>query len=200
MTRRSQFLGLVAAASLLVLPACGDDSSKSSSDTAAAASAPVVSQAWARTSPAGVTDGVIYATITGGKAADVLTGVTVDSSVAASTMMHTTMSSTATSMDDMGTMPASNASTTDPAAGDGDTMGTMPASNASTTEVPTMTMEPIDHIEIPAGKTVKLESGGYHIMLMGLAKPLKAGDTFEATFMFKTAGANKVTVEVKDEP
>lgn len=48
-------------------------------------------------------------------------------------------------------------------------------------------------LAIPAGATVALKPGGWHIMLMGLKQPLRAGDHFPATLTFKKAG--KVTVQ-----
>jgi len=48
-------------------------------------------------------------------------------------------------------------------------------------------------LPIPAGSTVALKPGGWHIMLMGLKQPLKAGDHYPATLTFKKAG--KVTVQ-----
>ena len=48
-------------------------------------------------------------------------------------------------------------------------------------------------LKIPAGSTVALKPGGWHIMLMGLKQPLRAGDHYPATLTFKKAG--KVTVQ-----
>lgn len=48
-------------------------------------------------------------------------------------------------------------------------------------------------LPVPAGSTVALKPGGWHIMLMGLKQPLKAGDHYPATLTFKKAG--KVTVQ-----
>ena len=48
------------------------------------------------------------------------------------------------------------------------------------------TMQPVDSIAIPAGETVKLEPGGYHVMLMGLKQELKAGDTVTITLTFES--------------
>lgn len=39
-----------------------------------------------------------------------------------------------------------------------------------------MHMHAVDAIALPAGKTVQLKPGGYHLMLFGLAKPLKVGE------------------------
>lgn len=47
--------------------------------------------------------------------------------------------------------------------------------------------------KIPAGSTVALKPGGWHIMLMGLKQPLRAGDHYPATLTFKKAG--KVTIQ-----
>ena len=48
-------------------------------------------------------------------------------------------------------------------------------------------------LPVPAGATVALKPGGWHMMLMGLKQPLKAGDHYPATLTFKKAG--KVTVQ-----
>jgi len=60
-----------------------------------------------------------------------------------------------------------------------------------------MKMRQVDAIGLPAGQTVTLKPGGYHIMLTGLAKPLKDGDTFPLTLTFDKAGAREVTVAVQ---
>lgn len=50
---------------------------------------------------------------------------------------------------------------------------------------------------IPAGATVKLEPGGYHLMLMQLKKPLTVGQRYKANLVFEKAGAIDVEFEVK---
>ncbi|MEX2449846.1 MAG: copper chaperone PCu(A)C [Rhodospirillales bacterium] len=57
-----------------------------------------------------------------------------------------------------------------------------------------MRMRRIDGLAVPPGATAVLEPGGYHIMLMGLKKPLTRGDRFPLTVTFEKAGT--VTVEV----
>ena len=52
--------------------------------------------------------------------------------------------------------------------------------------------------EIPAGSTFGMKPGGVHIMLMGLATPLKKGETVSLTLDFETA--DDVTIEVKIAP
>jgi copper(I)-binding protein len=61
----------------------------------------------------------------------------------------------------------------------------------------TMTMSPLmDGLAIPAGETVVLEPGGYHIMLIGLTRDLIAGESFELTLTFETAGEIELTVPI----
>lgn len=62
-----------------------------------------------------------------------------------------------------------------------------------------MKMQPVDSIELPAGETVELKPGGYHIMLMGLAAPLEVGQKFDVTLTFETADPKTVEVEVSEE-
>jgi copper(I)-binding protein len=44
---------------------------------------------------------------------------------------------------------------------------------------------------------VTLAPGGYHLMLMGLKAPLRAGDTFPLTLQFEHAPPLTVTVAVE---
>lgn len=53
-----------------------------------------------------------------------------------------------------------------------------------------------DGIEIPAGGTLELKPGGYHIMLIGLKEPLKAGASVPATLEFAKAGKVEVSFKV----
>jgi len=57
-----------------------------------------------------------------------------------------------------------------------------------------MTMRPVEGgLEVPAGGSVELKPGSYHLMFMGLTTRPVEGDRFEATLDFEKAG--KVTVE-----
>lgn len=52
-----------------------------------------------------------------------------------------------------------------------------------------MTMRPVEGgIEIPAGGTVTLAPGGYHLMFIGPKEPLKAGGKLPVTLTFEKAG------------
>ena len=61
----------------------------------------------------------------------------------------------------------------------------------------TMEMRAVAALALPAGKTVELRSGGYHVMMMDLAKPLAAGETVPITFTVEGAGGKRTTVEVR---
>ena len=58
-------------------------------------------------------------------------------------------------------------------------------------------MQHVDGIVIPAGQTVALEPGGYHIMLMDLLKDLKVGDRVTITLTFEQTGPVEVSAEVR---
>lgn len=45
-----------------------------------------------------------------------------------------------------------------------------------------------DGIPLPAGQTVELKSGGYHVMFMNVKTPFKEGDKVPATLHFEHAG------------
>lgn len=61
-----------------------------------------------------------------------------------------------------------------------------------------MRMREVKAIELPKGKTVSLEPGGYHIMLMNLAKPIAAGEVIPLVLTVESGGKQQ-TVEVKAE-
>ena len=77
---------------------------------------------------------------------------------------------------------------------------------AAKVEIHTMSMEgdvmkmrALDQLDIKAGSKVEMKPGnGYHIMMLGLKKPLKNGDEFPLTLTFKKAGKVKVSVHVED--
>lgn len=52
-------------------------------------------------------------------------------------------------------------------------------------------------IKLPAGKTTKLAPGGYHVMLIGLKKPLNLGDRFPLRLVFQKSGEVQVEVYVE---
>jgi copper(I)-binding protein len=56
-----------------------------------------------------------------------------------------------------------------------------------------MQMRQVPAIELPAGRAVKLEPGGLHLMFIGLKQPLAAGSKLPVTLRFEKAG--ELTVE-----
>lgn len=160
-------LGLATAA----LTACGGMDHSDSSGSVEA------TDAWARTSAPGQEMGAIYLMLHGGAEADVLTGVSVPSSVAASASMHeTAMADTGETMDMDHAMEMGDASMADGA----------------------MTMREVARVDVPADGMVMFEPGGLHIMLMGLVAPLERGSTFDLTLRFAKGGDTTVTVTVRD--
>lgn len=118
-----------------------------------------VTGAWTRVTAPKQTNGAVYLTISS-QDGDTLTQASVPKSIAGMAELHETTGS-------MGS--------------DGGSM--------STTEMDSMKgMKQVDSIPIPAGKTVKLEPGGYHIMLMELVKPITAGEKVPVTLTFAKAG------------
>ena len=51
-------------------------------------------------------------------------------------------------------------------------------------------------LAIPAGATVVLEPGGYHLMLMGLTQPLVEGGKIHVTLTFEKAGTVVVMLDI----
>lgn len=61
-----------------------------------------------------------------------------------------------------------------------------------------MKMRPLkDGLTIKAGESVELKSGSFHLMFVGLSKPLAAGEHFKAVLQFEKAGAVNVEVDVR---
>jgi len=66
-----------------------------------------------------------------------------------------------------------------------------------------MKMRMQEVLDLPAGKVVKLEPGGFHLMLIDLKKPLKAGENIEVALSLKDSkgktSIQKVKMPVKAE-
>ncbi|MDZ4202049.1 MAG: copper chaperone PCu(A)C [Gallionella sp.] len=62
-----------------------------------------------------------------------------------------------------------------------------------------MKMREVKEIALPAGKRVNLGEQGYHLMLLGLKAPLKAGESVPLTLTIRTADKRETRVEVKAE-
>lgn len=62
-----------------------------------------------------------------------------------------------------------------------------------------MRMFPVEGIDVPAGKTVKLAPGGYHVMFMGLKQQMKPGDKVPLDLLLETADKKRETVSLQVE-
>ena len=52
-------------------------------------------------------------------------------------------------------------------------------------------------LDLPAGKTVELKSGGYHVMLMDLKQQMKEGDSVPVTLVIEGKDKKRMNIEVK---
>lgn len=133
-----------------------------------------VQHAWARTTPPGATNGVVYFELTTA-VDDRLTGVSVDPSVAASAGLHESMGGSGGGA--MPGMPGMDGS------GDG-----------------TMTMTPLASVDVDAGSPLVLEPGGRHVMLEGLVAGLRAGDVVHLVLHLEVESDVEVDAVVADNP
>ena len=62
-----------------------------------------------------------------------------------------------------------------------------------------MKMVPVSGMDVPANGELKLKPGAYHIMLIGLNRPLVAGETLPIKIKFEKAGEVTVQAKVKDK-
>jgi hypothetical protein len=174
-TRRfGRLAGLLAATLVAATLAAGCSSAGDAAIT--------ITDPWARNAPKTAGAGAAYMVIqNAGSAADALVGAS--SPVAKAVQVHETY---------VIESPMPSAS---------DAMGTDESPLPSASGAPggeMMGMRPIERLEIPAGGTVELKPGSYHIMLLELTNELKAGDKVEITLTFEEAGEVKVTAEVRE--
>lgn len=138
---------------------------------------------WARTSPAMATMGAAYMTLTA-SSDDALIGVSVPAEIATRAEIHEMVpAESGDDSMDMGDESMDHGSMDDDGSMD---MGAM-------------VMQQIMSLDLPAGETVELKPGGYHVMLIDLPAPLEIGQTFDITLDFETAPDQVVTVEVRDD-
>ncbi len=62
-----------------------------------------------------------------------------------------------------------------------------------------MGMRPVERIDVPAGSSVVLEPGGFHVMLIGLRQELREGDTVTLRLTFANAGEITIEAPVKEQ-
>ena len=59
-------------------------------------------------------------------------------------------------------------------------------------------MREVAVLHVAPGEKIEFAPGGYHVMLMGLKKPLVAGQKFELELLFEVAGPRRIAVVVRD--
>jgi len=59
-----------------------------------------------------------------------------------------------------------------------------------------MKMRAMTAIDVPAGGKLELKPGSYHVMLVDLAQPIKAGDKVPLTLTFRDAGSIEIVLHV----
>jgi hypothetical protein len=62
-----------------------------------------------------------------------------------------------------------------------------------------MRMRAISKLDLPAGQTVELKPGGYHVMLIDLKAPLKKGDMVPVKLKVQGKDGKPADIEVKAE-
>lgn len=172
---------------------CGSDS-----EGDALTSQAVISDPWARVTTPQQKTGAVYMTITmTGTAGDELQKVEVPASVADHAELHTVVM-------------ADDESEADDESGESKMHGSekmhdseMPAPKSDDKQMDGspkggMTMKQVHSIEIHGGDAVILEPGGYHVMLIGLKKPIAKGDRVELTLTFKRSGRKQVVAVARD--
>ncbi len=60
-----------------------------------------------------------------------------------------------------------------------------------------MTMRPVSSLELPAGKSVELKPGGFHLMLFGLKQAIKEGDIVPVTLVIEGKDRQRQSIELK---
>lgn len=128
-----------------------------------------ISKPWARTSAGSATNGAVYLSLLS-SGGDTLVRASVPAAVAAKVELHKTE------------MAGTGTATTMPGMASGE-----------------LTMTPISELALPKGSQVDLAPGGYHLMLIGLVKPLTSGSTVSLTLTFAKAGDRTIEVPVRDD-
>jgi periplasmic copper chaperone A len=60
-----------------------------------------------------------------------------------------------------------------------------------------MRMMPLKEWPVPAGATAAMTPGGVHIMVMGLASPLRSGDKLQARLRFRHTAPTTIVIPVR---
>lgn len=195
--RRFLRRGAAAAAAIIAVGALAACSGETNSDEVS------VSDPWVRVTPGTKDMTAAYMNLES-PIDDKLVGASVASDIAETAELHETTGSHSESMsgdmemgDQMGPGKGNMANSDDM-----DDMSEMDMGSESMSEMDDqmkmMGMKEVSSIALPAGEEVKLEPGGYHIMLMGLKGPIESGDEYLITLEFEKAGEVDVQAIARD--
>ena len=129
--------------------------------------------AWARPTPAGADEGVVYLTVTSDRA-DAVEAASVPSAIAGGAELHETMVGGADGAHHHGG-----------GGGGGDEMATM---------------APAEELAVDPATPLVFEPGGNHVMLVDLVAPLEAGERFVLTLELASGRSIDVPVVVQVNP
>ncbi|MFN8104070.1 MAG: copper chaperone PCu(A)C [Acidimicrobiia bacterium] len=190
--KRHKILASVAAAAVaLGVGGCAKSkdeaatTTKADASTTRAAAGIEVGDPWARATIGEATSTGVFMTLDNtGADDDALVGASAPATVARVVQIHETVASTG--------------DTTTSMQHGGSSMGGGSMGSGQMGSGQMAGMQEVQRVAIPAGGSVQLAPGGYHVMLIDLAKPLAVGDTFELTLEFEKAGAKTVTVTAQE--
>lgn len=60
-----------------------------------------------------------------------------------------------------------------------------------------MRMRAVDALDLPAGQTVELKPGGFHVMLLDLKQTIKEGDVVPLTLVLEASDGKRTSMELK---
>jgi len=162
-----------------------------------------IQDAWARTTAPGQTMGAVYMEIESADG-DEITGASVPSSIAGKTELHETRDSKACEKGSMGAGHSMEGEGSMDMEGEGsmdmEGEGSMDMEGEGSMDMDSMKcMKQVKSIDLPAGETVSLEPGGFHVMLLDLGKPIEEGETFEVTLSFAKGDDTVAEVTARNE-
>jgi len=186
----SRSIGITGAALVVALVAAGCGGSSSSDGVE-------IQDAWARTTAPGQTMGAIYMEVESSDG-DEITGASVPSSIAGKTELHETRDSKG--CEEGGKGAGHSMDMEGEGSMDMEGEGSMDMEGEGSMDMDSMKcMKQVNSIDLPAGETVNLEPGGFHVMLLDLAKPIKEGETFEVTLSFAKGDDTVAEVTARGE-
>ncbi len=176
---------VLAAALVGLVAACSSSGSSAAPSAAGDATAGpggtiTATDAWARAMAPGTTTSAVYVTLTNGTGTDDAL-VSVSTPATPTAEIHEVSMVSAAPMESSGMGGGMSAAPMESGGMGGGMMG----------------MHPIEKLPLPAGATVQLKPGSFHIMLIDVPTPLKDGSTIEVTLTFEKAPPITLTVPVK---